>query len=107
MNRIHEANRKHWNKQLAEEFQKQDDQTGLWRRCHKEPGLAFDCAALDLIQEFVEDLSEKDVCLVGSGDNHAAFALAGLGARVTSVKQDRSQIQRMVPSLRIGRWRTY
>ena len=27
----------------------------------------------------------KDVCIVGSGDNHAAFAFSGMGANVTSV----------------------
>ena len=30
-------------------------------------------------------MSGKDVCVVGSGDNHAAFAFAGMGASVTPV----------------------
>ena len=92
MNRMHEVNRKHWNEQFAQEFQAQDNETGLWRRCPEEPDLAFDCAVLDLIQGFVEDLSGKDVCVVGSGDNHAAFALAGLGAKVTSVDLSSAQL---------------
>ena len=55
--------------------------------------LPDDCALLDLIQGFVEDLSGKDVCVVGSGDNHAAFALARLGAKVTSVDLSSAQLE--------------
>ena len=43
-------------------------------------GLAFDCGALELIAELVGRLGGKDVCIIGSGDNHAAFALAFLSA---------------------------
>lgn len=93
MNRMHEANRHYWNETLAKEFQQQSDESGLWRRCPREPSLAFDCEALEVIRVFVEDLAGKDVCIVGSGDNHASFALAGLGAKVTSIDQSEKQLE--------------
>ena len=93
MNRIHEANREFWNKERAKKTQQQSDEAGIWKRCLQDPNLAFDCEILDVIQESVDDLTGKDICLVGSGDNHAAFALAGLGAKVTSVDQSEKQLE--------------
>jgi SAM-dependent methyltransferase len=37
-----------------------------------------------MIGSFCGDVLGQEVCVIGSGDNYAAFALAGLGARVTS-----------------------
>src|SRR5215510_8680963 len=34
---------------------------------------------------FLKDIDGQDVCVLGSGDNEVAFALAGLGGHVTSV----------------------
>lgn len=91
MNEIHEANRAHWNA-AAEGWQQLRDEDQVWRRCHREPELAFDGQALEMIREYAGDLARKDagdmagkdVCVIGSGDNLAAFALAGMGANVTS-----------------------
>ena len=44
------------------------------------------------------NLEYKKVCVLGSGDNLATFALAGLGAQVTSV--DISQAQLDVGAIR-------
>ncbi|MEI7834747.1 MAG: class I SAM-dependent methyltransferase, partial [bacterium] len=46
------------------------------------------------------DLAGKRVCVLGSGDNLAAFALAGMGAQVTSV--DISQRQLDIAAGRAG-----
>jgi len=83
MNEIHEANRAHWDA-AADGWRELRDEDGVWRRCHKEPALAFDGQALEIIREFAGSLAGMDVCVIGSGDNLAAFALAGMGARVTS-----------------------
>ncbi len=83
MTEMHEANRTYWDA-LAGDWQQLREEDGRWRRCHQEPALAFDGRALEMIREFAGDLSGKDVCVVGSGDNLAAFALAGMGAVVTS-----------------------
>jgi SAM-dependent methyltransferase len=45
------------------------------------------------IHRFYPDLSGCQVCVIGSGDNYAAFALAGLGARVTSVDISERQLE--------------
>ena len=82
MNEIHEANRAHWDA-AADGWRELRDEDQLWHRCHREPELAFDGQALEMIRE-IGDLSRKDACVIGSGDNLAAFALAGMGARVTS-----------------------
>ena len=84
MNTMHEANRRYWD-EAAEWWERLDEEGGLWRRCTCRPDLAFAGGAPGLIREVVGAMSGKDVCVVGSGDNHAAFALSGMGANVTSV----------------------
>ena len=84
MNTKHEANRRYWN-EAAGWWERLEEEGGLWRRCPGEPDLAFAGGVLGLIREVAGPLSGKDVCVVGSGDNNAAFALSGMGANVTSV----------------------
>jgi SAM-dependent methyltransferase len=50
-----------------------------------EPALGLPGSLLELTGQYVGDLGGKRVCVLASRDNLAAFALAGLGARVTSV----------------------
>ena len=83
MSKIHEANRRLWNNQ-ATTWEERLNRDGRWSRCHKEPELAFEGGALATIREMVGDLRNKQVCIIGSGDNMAAYALSGLGAAVTS-----------------------
>lgn len=83
MSKIHEANRRHWNSQ-APTWEERLNRDGRWRRCHREPELAFEGETLATIREVVGDLRDKQVCIIGSGDNMAAYALSGLGAAVTS-----------------------
>ena len=61
MNRMHEANRQYWNSTRASKTERQTEEAGLWRLCCKEPHIAFDCEALEIIQEFVGDLDGKNV----------------------------------------------
>ena len=83
MSKIHEANRQHWNSQ-ATTWEERLNRDGRWRRCDKEPELAFEGETLATIREVVGNLHNKRVCIIGSGDNMAAYALSGLGAVVTS-----------------------
>lgn len=69
---------------MAEDWEERLNRDGLWRRCHREPGLAFEGGALETIREMIGTFDGKQVCVIGSGDNLAAYALAGMGARVTS-----------------------
>lgn len=48
------------------------------------PTSAFHPEVYTLISKYIPDLKGKKVLLPSSGDNHAAFAFAVLGAEVTS-----------------------
>jgi 2-polyprenyl-3-methyl-5-hydroxy-6-metoxy-1,4-benzoquinol methylase len=87
-NRFHEANRRRWDAGSAS-WARRADTRGIWRRCHLDPSLAFHPAELN----WLSDIAGKRVAVLGSGDNQVAFALAGLGARVTSVDISDRQIE--------------
>ena len=88
---IHETNRQCWDN-LSSHWKELRDRDNLWQRIPHEPDLAFEGGALDVIQTFCDNLEGKDVCVIGSGDNYAAFALAGLGANVTSTDISQRQL---------------
>jgi ubiquinone/menaquinone biosynthesis C-methylase UbiE len=90
MRDIHEANRKYWDASTPE-WQKLDE--GDWRKCPRQPEIAFEGNTLETIQEFVGNISGKRICVIGSGDNYAAFALAGLGAEVTSTDISKERLK--------------
>ena len=92
MNKIHDSNRRHWNK-ASDWWEKLRDEDGLWQRCPDEPALGFAGHALKMIREVAGNLPGKDVCVIGSGDNYAAFALSGLKAKVTSIDISERQLQ--------------
>lgn len=85
--RLHAANRKRWDAG-ARQWAERADSRGTWKRCPEEPGLVLCEKEL----EYIGDLSGKRVCVLGSGDNQVVFALAGLGALVTSVDISQKQL---------------
>ena len=89
----HEANRDYWDNSRAKLTERGSENSGIWRLPSQEPERAFDCKALDVIREYLPSLQDKDVCVLGSGDNLSSFAFAGLGANVTSVDQSKKQLQ--------------
>lgn len=99
VNERHEANRRHWDRS-APRWKELRDQDGLWRRCVDKPELAFEGGVWELIARRLRDLRDVRVCVVGSGDAYAAFALAGAGAIVTAV--DISQAQLDIVAERAG-----
>ena len=88
MNNLHEANRAMWNA-LAEAWRKKADERGTWRKCHRDPSLVLSPAELP----FLRHIEGRDVCVLGSGDNEVVFAIAGMGARVTSVDVSERQLE--------------
>lgn len=76
----HEANQAFWDASTPW-WKEREDERGLWRRAHKNPSLVL----TPLEMSFLEHIEGKRACVLGSGDNEVAFALAGLGAEVTSV----------------------
>ncbi len=91
MNEMHEANRRSWDA-AAKGWGELRDQDQLWRQCPKSPEIAFEGQALEMMLQYVGDLSGKRICVIGSGDNYASFAFAGLGANVTSVDISEKQL---------------
>ena len=87
MNDYHRANRARWNLG-AEAWAASHDRRGTWKVAHRDPGQVFLRHELDLIG----DVESGEVCVLGSGDNLAVFAFAGLGARVTSVDISTEQL---------------
>lgn len=92
---MHEANRRGWDAASAG-WQAEIDARVDWRSIPDNIHLALDEVEL----KYLGDVSDRSVCVLGSGDNLAAFALAGAGARVTSV--DISQTQLNIAAERAG-----
>jgi len=88
MTEFHEANRAVWNAQ-ADDYKKKVDERGLWDKCHRAPALVLSPVELS----FLRGISGKDACVLGSGDNEVVFALAGMGAKVTSVDISERQLE--------------
>jgi SAM-dependent methyltransferase len=88
---LHEANRRWWDRNAAS-WRELRDRDSLWKRCPEQPELAFEGEVLHQIRASLGELARKRICVIGSGDNYAVFALAGCGARVTSVDISQQQL---------------
>jgi ubiquinone/menaquinone biosynthesis C-methylase UbiE len=90
LNEMHQANRKRWDLASSHYSVRRDDG---WRRCLVDPALGFERGSLRLLRQYVgQDLAGETACVLGSGDNYAVFALAGMRAQVTSVDISRAQL---------------
>ena len=87
MNPMHEANRRGWDAASAG-WQATVERNVDWRRCPADPTVALIKEELELLG----DVAGRDVCVLGSGDNLAVLALAGMGARLTSVDISQAQL---------------
>jgi len=88
-NDLHEANRRQWNS-ASDWWQTRTDERGIWKQCHRDPSLVLTPSELELLN----DARGKSACVLGSGDNEVVFALAGMGANVTSVDISEKQLER-------------
>jgi len=88
MNNQHEQNRACWNS-WADWWRKKADQRGTWQKCHRNPELVLSPAEM----RFLNEVRGKNVCVLGSGDNEVVFALAGMGATVTSIDISEKQLE--------------
>ncbi|HIU43588.1 MAG TPA: class I SAM-dependent methyltransferase, partial [Candidatus Ventrousia excrementavium] len=59
----------------------------------REPTSAFHPAVYHLIKKYIPVLHGKEILLPSSGDNHAAFAFALMGAQVTSSDISEKQLE--------------
>ncbi|MEM7127511.1 MAG: class I SAM-dependent methyltransferase [Chloroflexota bacterium] len=88
---MYEANRQFWNA-ISDDWREFRDRDQIWTQLTEKPELAFDGKALEMIHDYVGTLQNKRVGIIGSGDNYVAFALAGLGATVTSIDISQAQL---------------
>ena len=87
---MHQANRRRWELASPHYSAWRDDG---WRKCLADPSLGFERGSLQLLRQYVgHDLVGKTACVLGSGDSYAVFALAGMGAQVTSVDISQAQL---------------
>jgi SAM-dependent methyltransferase len=91
MNETHETNRHFWDR-ISDYWRRLREEDKHFLRLTTEPELAFEGGLLEVIRGALPDLKEIDVAVVGSGDNYVAFALAGLGAKVTSIDISQAQL---------------
>jgi ubiquinone/menaquinone biosynthesis C-methylase UbiE len=85
---FHDANRRRWDAGSAS-WAHRADTRGIWKKCHLDPTLALHSAEL----KWLSEIAGKGVAVLGSGDNQVVFALAGMGAKVTSVDISEQQIE--------------
>lgn len=62
-------------------------------RLKEKPESAFHPAVIELIRRYFPDMKGRNILLPSSGDNHAAFAFAMMGARVTSADISERQLE--------------
>lgn len=87
MNPYHRANQKRW-EAAARNWKAMHDRRGTWKLCAQSPELIF----VPEEMKHLKGLAGKKVAVLGSGDNLAVFALAGMGMAVTSVDISRNQL---------------
>jgi SAM-dependent methyltransferase len=91
MNPIAEKNRNCWNDGAAQYSVREHDDATI-NRILENPASAFHKTTWELILATFPSLEGKRVCVPSSGDNHAVFAFARLGARVTSCDISEKQL---------------
>lgn len=82
-----------WNKTADSEWYKSLRTEEEITKLINNPASAFHPAVFSLISKYIPDLKKKRILLPSSGDNHAAFAFALLGANVTSADISERQLQ--------------
>lgn len=92
MNRIVEKNKKDWNLYSSEYIKIRQSDAEL-NALVKDPRTAFEKSAWNQIERFFPIINGKKICVPSSGDNHAVFAFALLGAEVFSCDISENQLE--------------
>ena len=82
-----------WNKTSDSDWYRSLRTEEQINRLKEEPASAFHPAVCELIRRYLPDLNNLRILLPSSGDNHVAFALAFMGARVTSADISERQLE--------------
>lgn len=83
----------HWNRVSDSDWYQSLRTDEKILRLQENPALAFHPAVFELIKKYMGEISGKKILLPSSGDNHAAFAFASMGAEVTSADISERQLE--------------
>lgn len=92
MNRIIEKNKKDWDLYSSEYIRTRQSDAEL-NAIVKDPRTAFEKSAWDQIEKYCPIINGRKICVPSSGDNHAVFAFALLGAEVFSCDISENQLE--------------
>ena len=92
-NEVLERIRAYWNETSDSEWYRSLRADERIAALKEKPEMAFHPAVYALIRKYLPDLKGRRVLLPSSGDNHAAFAFALMGARVTSSDISERQLE--------------
>ena len=82
-----------WNETADSEWYQSLRKDDIIMKLVEKPTSVFHHSVYSLIGKYIPDLHNKRVLLPSSGDNHAAFAFALLGAEVTSADISEKQLE--------------
>lgn len=82
-----------WNETADSEWYQSLRTDKIVAKLVEKPTSVFHKSVYNLINKYIPDLYNKKVLLPSSGDNHAAFAFALLGADVTSADISEKQLE--------------
>ena len=85
--------KRYWNEVSDSEWYRSLRTEERLNRLKEDPGTAFYPGVLKLMEKHVGDFKGKKILLPSSGDNHAAFAFALMGAQVTSADISERQLE--------------
>lgn len=91
MNETVKKNRQNWD-DYSEAYLRFKHNEKILERIKSDPSSAFEKGTWQQIKRCMPDMHGKKVCVPSSGDNHAVFAFAMLGARVTSCDISEKQL---------------
>ena len=85
--------KEHWNRLSDSDWYKSLRTEEKLNTVRDNPGTAFHPAMIALLEKYSGDFRGKKILLPSSGDNHAAFAFALMGAKVTSADISERQLE--------------
>lgn len=91
MNETVKKNRQNW-EDYSEAYLRFKHDEKILDRIKNDPSVAFEKGTWRQIMHILPDMKGKKVCVPSSGDNHAVFAFALLGAQVTSCDISEKQL---------------
>lgn len=92
MNEVSEKNRKNWD-DYSDAYLRFKHNEKIIERIVKDPSCAFEKATWQQIEKYAGNLKGMKVCVPSSGDQHAVFAFALMGAEVTSCDISENQLK--------------